>query len=141
MDVTVVNRQRKHAVGRERLGRFVRRVANEVRTDGRAVTLCLVSDRSMRELNRRFRGKDVPTDVLSFPAGEAPVEDEPHLGDIVIAVPVAARQARERGHTLARELELLALHGFLHLAGYDHETDGGTMRRLERRVARRLLGS
>jgi probable rRNA maturation factor len=93
----------------------------------------------MRELNRTFRGRDAATDVLAFPAGRPAVSDEPHFGDIVIAVPVAARQARERGHSLARELALLALHGYLHLAGYDHEVDDGTMRRLERRVARRLL--
>jgi probable rRNA maturation factor len=85
----------------------------------------------VRELNRRYRDKNVPTDVLSFPA------DEPgQLGDIVIALDVARRQARAAGHSLATEFRVLALHGLLHLLGYDHERDNGEMRRLEQRLRR-----
>lgn len=94
----------------------------------------------MRDLNREFRGFDRPTDVLAFPGDEA--EDphgERHLGDIAIAVPTAARQARERGHSLPQEIRILVLHGYLHLLGYDHETDEGQMRRLQARLVRRLL--
>ncbi len=107
------------------------------------VTVAIVSDRRMRALNRMFRGKDVVTDVLSFPAdGGGPGADSlqaargeaPSLGDIVIATGVAARQAREHGHAVGTELKVLALHGLLHLLGYDHETDEGRMARAERRL-------
>jgi probable rRNA maturation factor len=97
------------------------------------VTVAVVSDARVRALNRRYRGKNRATDVLSFPAGE-PGE----LGDVVIASGVAGRQARDAGHALAVELRVLALHGLLHLLGYDHERDDGRMARLERRL--RLRG-
>lgn len=94
----------------------------------------------MRDYNRKFRGTQGATDVLSFPAVPLPGTDgERHLGDIVISVPTAARQAGRARHSLGRELQVLALHGYLHLLGYDHETDGGEMLVLEKRLARRLL--
>jgi probable rRNA maturation factor len=92
-------------------------------------TVAIVSNPKVRTLNRQYRGKDVATDVLSFPA-----EERGMLGDVVIARGVAARQAREAGHSVATELRVLALHGLLHLLGHDHETDGGQMARLERRL-------
>jgi probable rRNA maturation factor len=96
----------------------------------------------MRALNRRFRGFDRATDVLSFPAGNGDVPDDgegtDYLGDIVISVDTARRQARRRGSTLPRELRVLALHGLLHLLGHDHETDQGEMRRIEYRLRRKL---
>jgi probable rRNA maturation factor len=96
------------------------------------VTVAITSDARIRALNRQFRRKDAPTDVLSFPS------DEPgYLGDIVIAEGVARRQAAEAGHARATELRVLALHGLLHLLGYDHEHDNGEMARLERRLRRR----
>ncbi|MEO8482300.1 MAG: rRNA maturation RNase YbeY [Acidobacteriota bacterium] len=106
------------------------------------VEIALVSDRRMRALNRSFRGVDRPTDVLSFPHGEERIErlksnTQSHLGDIAIAVGIARRQAAERRHTLTVELRILALHGLLHLLGYDHERDRGEMRRLEERLRRR----
>jgi probable rRNA maturation factor len=91
-------------------------------------------DRSVRRANREFRGKDGTTDVLSFP-GEGG-----HLGDILISVPAARRQAAAAGHDAERELRVLLLHGVLHCLGHDHETDGGEMERLERRLRRRWLG-
>jgi probable rRNA maturation factor len=90
------------------------------------VTVALVSDGRMRTLNRSFRGKDYATDVLSFPTDE-----RGSLGDIVIATGVAHRQADDAGHSIGTELKVLALHGLLHLLGYDHETDKGAMARLE----------
>jgi probable rRNA maturation factor len=96
------------------------------------VTVALVSDARVRALNRRYRRKDGATDVLSFPAGEPGV-----LGDIVIARGVARRQAVAAGHPLATELRVLALHGLLHLLGYDHERDDGHMARLELRLRRK----
>jgi probable rRNA maturation factor len=91
-------------------------------------------DRALRAANRAFRGKDASTDVLSFP-GEAG-EEGLHLGDILISVPTARRQAAAAGHPVERELRVLLLHGVLHCLGYDHETDDGTMERLERRLRR-----
>ena len=82
------------------------------------LSVAIVSDRRMRALNRQFRGKDMVTDVLSFPS-----DDRGFLGDIVIAAGVAARQAGDAGHSVQTELRVLSLHGLLHLLGYDHETD------------------
>ena len=96
------------------------------------MTVAIVSDARVRALNRQYRKKDTATDVLSFPS-----DDRGYLGDVVIASGVAARQAREAGHSLATELRVLALHGLLHLLGYDHERDDGRMARLERRLRRR----
>jgi probable rRNA maturation factor len=91
----------------------------------------------MRSLNRRFRRADYATDVLSFPGVPSPRPQlRRHLGDIVIARGVALRQAREAGHSNLTELRVLALHGLLHLLGYDHERDGGRMRKVERRLRR-----
>ena len=113
------------------LARWLQAVA-PVRARG-VITVAVVSDARVRSLNRRYRGKDAATDVLSFPA------DEPgELGDVVIAAGVAGRQARRAGHRVAVELRVLALHGLLHLLGYDHERDDGRMARLERRL--RLKG-
>ena len=95
------------------------------------VTVAVVHDRRIRALNRRYRGTDSATDVLSFPA------DEPgQLGDIVVALGVARRQAKSARHSLSSEFRVLALHGLLHLLGYDHERDNGEMRRLEQRLRR-----
>jgi probable rRNA maturation factor len=96
------------------------------------VSLAFVSDAAIRRLNREHRRKDAPTDVLSFPAGEPRF-----LGDIVIAAGVARRQARRAGHAFGVEARVLALHGLLHLLGYDHETDQGQMARLEARLLRK----
>jgi len=95
------------------------------------VSVAFVSDARIRGLNRAHRGKDVPTDVLSFPSDEPPF-----LGDIVIAAGVARRQAGRAGHAFGVEARVLALHGLLHLLGYDHESDGGRMERLEARLRR-----
>ena len=112
------------------LSRWLRRVA-PVRARG-WMTVALVPDRRIQALNRTFRGADRATDVLSFPAGEPGI-----LGDVVIARGVARRQARGAGHDLPTELRVLALHGLLHLLGYDHEHDGGRMARLEARLRRK----
>ena len=93
------------------------------------------ADTRMRALNRRYRGQDRPTDVLAFPAGDA---GSGFLGDIVISVPYAEREARRRREPGAREIDRLLVHGLLHLMGYDHETDDGEMDALEARIRRRL---
>ena len=103
------------------------------------VTVALVSDGRMRSLNRSFRGKDFATDVLSFAIARDEASDAAarQLGDVVIAVGVARRQAIEARHALGTELRVLALHGLLHLLGYDHDTDAGRMARVEARLRRR----
>jgi len=102
------------------------------------VSVLLTGDREIRRWNRDFRGKNQATDVLSFPA--APMDGAPAAvaGDLAISVETADRQAKEQGHVLAEELKVLVLHGLLHLAGYDHETDDGTMARVERRLRTKL---
>jgi probable rRNA maturation factor len=97
-----------------------------------SVTVAIVTDARVHALNRQYRRKNAPTDVLSFPSDE-----RGYLGDVVIAAGVARRQAREAGHSLQTEVRVLALHGLLHLLGYDHERDDGRMARLERRLRRR----
>jgi probable rRNA maturation factor len=104
------------------------------------LSLALVGDATVRALNRHYRGIDRATDVLSFSAGVSspqPPVPSPFLGDVVIARGVARRQARAAGHSELTELRVLALHGLLHLLGYDHERDGGRMHRLESRLRRR----
>ncbi len=132
---------RRRASGRKRLSIEV--VARTTRAPGLGVwlqsiapsratghlTVAITPDARVRALNRQFRRKDEATDVLSFPAGE-----RGQLGDVVIASGVARRQAKAAGHSLQTELKVLALHGLLHLLGYDHETDDGRMRRVERRL-------
>ena len=104
------------------------------------VTLLLATDRTLRTLNRRYRGLDRATDVLSFPAAGTLEPGVAHLGEIAVSLGTASRQARRAAWPLASEIALLVTHGFLHLLGYDHETDDGTMRRLEERVLRRVAG-
>jgi probable rRNA maturation factor len=104
------------------------------------LAIALVCDAKMRILNRDFRGVDRPTDVLSFPTDPSPHPMERanrFLGDVVIATGVAQRQARRLGHGLQLELRRLALHGLLHVLGYDHEIDDGRMERFERRLLRK----
>ena len=133
--VVLLNRQKRRAVSAPRLRRVLREAAQALRVRGE-LSLVLAGDGLLRRLNREYRGKDKATDVLSFPGdgGEA------GLGDIVISVAEAERNARRFGRTLPQELDVLALHGFLHVLGYDHEADDGAMDRLEGRLRRRLLG-
>ncbi len=140
--------ERGRAVAVPGLAAWLRRVA-PLRARG-IVSIALVSDRRVRQLNRVYRRKDYATDVLSFPNSQSPtpnpsartpnpyaLSSNPFLGDIVIARGVARRQAREARHSEQTELRVLALHGLLHLLGYDHERDAGRMLRLERRLRRK----
>jgi probable rRNA maturation factor len=135
--VTFIDRQRSHPPRQQRLRRVLEAAARErgVRAEGELV-LVFTGDAAIRTLNARYRHKDVATDVLSF-AGEG---GEEGLGDVVISIPAAARNARRLGRSLDSEIEVLALHGLLHVLGYDHETDDGEMDRLEGRLRRRILG-
>jgi probable rRNA maturation factor len=106
------------------LSRFLGTAQAAVGLDGE-VDVLLASDRTLRRLNRTFRGKDKATDVLSFPALEELAGQ--HAGDLAISLDTAKKQAIEYGHTLRDEVRVLLLHGLLHLAGMDHETDRGEM--------------
>ena len=118
-----------------RVEAWIRSLLVEARATRVSLSILLCGDARMRRLNREWLGMDLPTDVLSFSSGE-----RDFLGDIVIDVPYAARQARRRGHTLAREVQILLAHGLLHLLGYDHEEDNGTMFRRQRRILLTAFG-
>jgi probable rRNA maturation factor len=150
LDVTVVVGRADAPLARG-LAAFLRRAAPS--GPPAALTVAIVSDGWMRRTNRAFRGADYATDVLSFPdedvppsprragrhsrAAERSSSGPVFLGDLCIARGVARRQAAEHGHAASTEVRLLALHGLLHLLGYDHERDRGEMRRLEERLRRR----
>ncbi len=118
--ITIIDRQTKHPIRTKAFERLLGELARRYRRTGAEVTLAFVGERAIRTLNRKWMKKDRPTDVLSFPLGEKAADGKFYLGDIVIAAPVAARQARAKGWPLDRELRLLAIHGYLHLLGYDH---------------------
>jgi probable rRNA maturation factor len=117
------------------LSRFVREAQRVVGLEG-AVDVLLADDRTLRRLNRDFRGKNKATDVLSFPAAEELRSG--FAGDLAISVQTAARQAKEHGHSLRDEVRVLLLHGLLHLSGMDHETDRGEMAAREAKLRERL---
>jgi probable rRNA maturation factor len=119
------------------LARFLAEAKAVVRLRGQ-VTVLLTTDAALRSLNRRFRGKNKPTDVLSFPADTTTPGAKDLAGDLAISVPTARRQATGQGHALSTEIKVLILHGLLHLAGYDHESDSGQMERRERVLRARL---
>jgi probable rRNA maturation factor len=119
------------------LSRFLAEAQAAARLRGQ-VTVLLTTDAAIRSLNRRFRGKNKATDVLSFPAENLLQSQEKIAGDLAISVPTARRQAAEHSHALTAELKVLILHGLLHLAGYDHEIDDGQMHRRERQLRARL---
>ena len=140
-EVGVIDRQRSARISPVRVTAFVEFALERLRLFGAQVTILLVGERAMRGLNRRWRGKDRATDVLSFSQreGEGGGLNPLLLGDIVICVPAARRQAREAGHCLAAEIDRLAVHGLLHLAGHEHEGDpvaARTMRRREDAILR-----
>lgn len=135
--VEVVNAQRKFRIDRQHWQKFAAAVLKELDKENEDVTIGFVSDQRIQRMNREFRGKDRPTDVLSFPGANDDLAGR-SLGDVVISAETAARQASENGLSFEQEIAQLVLHGLLHLAGFDHETDGGKMNRLELRLRRRL---
>lgn len=127
----IINKQRKIKIEIGDFQAFAENALEQI-ANGKACTIAFVSDKKMSELNRDFRGKNSTTDVLSFPyeADEFDADDS-FLGDIVISLEQAKRQAIENNLTLEMEVKQLILHGILHLLGYDHETDNGEMNTLE----------
>ncbi len=128
-------RSANHGLSLSGLARFLNRARAAVGLRG-AVDVLLANDRTLRQLNKTFRGKDQPTDVLSFPAPSSFAAQ--HAGDLAISLDTATRQARTYGHTLRDEVRILLLHGLLHLSGEDHETDNGEMAAREATLRREL---
>jgi probable rRNA maturation factor len=145
--VVLVNLQKRYVVRSASLWAFVRSLKRRLRLGNREFNICFVDDKAIRRLNSAYRGNDRPTDVLSFPWNEAagPLRPKPRsssrrrrqggitnfLGDVVISVQTARRNASEEGHSTLNEIRWLILHGVLHLLGYDHERDSGEMVALE----------
>ena len=145
----IVNRQRAARLARPPLESFLRRVKNELGLEEAGLTVCLVSDAEISRMNETYRKKKGPTDVLSFPMmarrrparlrrGSRTVKEGEYLGDIAISPATAQRYAKKNGRKLSSELQVLILHGVLHLLGYDHETDRGKMDRIEQKLRKRL---
>jgi len=130
--VNVFNRQRKVSVEMKALRNFLDQLSRQMALQT-GFSVVLVSDAAMKNYNREFRGEDRATDVLSFSYEEEDGEEDPYLGDILICVDAAARQQRK---TLLAELQVLSLHGLLHLLGYDHQADQGEMETLEGKLRR-----
>lgn len=122
----VVRNDAGYAVDVERMQKAVATVLEQQQAvPDSSLTIVITNDAEVAALNRQYRGVDAPTDVLSFPADEPPVEEEdepPYLGDLIVAYPYTAAQAQREGHDLMQSLMLMAVHGTLHLLGYDHDT-------------------
>lgn len=131
----VIFQKRVPGLNEASLDRFLRRARRAVGLRGK-VTALVTTNRAVRVLNERYRGKDQPTDVLSFPVAPSGVHD--FAGDLAISAEIAAQSARRLGHAPKEEIKILALHGVLHLAGYDHERDHGEMARKEERLRKQL---
>jgi probable rRNA maturation factor len=147
--IEVVNRQRLARIDARRVAGLATATIGAVGKTGASLTVAFVRDPVVQDLNRKYRGKDQPTDVLSFVAADEQPEDSgktlnvggssEYLGDVVISTDTAVLQAREAKHSFEREVSELVIHGVLHLCGYDHETDRGQMTRLELKLRKKLL--
>jgi probable rRNA maturation factor len=118
--IEIINRQRKRTIDKNKFQVLLARLVDHYHLDDPEVTLAFVNNKTIQELNYKFLNKNAPTDVLSFPVGEEGADGKYYLGDIIISVPKAHDQALERKHSLDREMEILTIHGFLHLLGYEH---------------------
>jgi len=132
-ELIIINKQRKHPIDSRSVRRFLLRLVSELGVQDRAVSVVLITDSVMQRYNRQYRGFDKSTDVLSFPG------EQLYLGDILISSETAYNQSlKSRVLTFEQNVRRLMLHGLLHLMGYDHETDDGEMRSIERRLRRRF---
>jgi len=139
MNIRIKNNQKKQKLTIARMRTQLGRVLRRLGLPNAELSVLFIGDTAMRTLNRRYRGKNTTTDVLSFSMQEGSYSriQPDMLGDIVISVPRAAQQAGTAGHSLAREIECLLVHGLVHLLGYDHERgprDARSMKRMERRI-------
>lgn len=134
--IQILSRQKKVRIDRAAAAAFCAALLETLGLPGGSLSVVFVGTRTMRRLNRRWRGRDCATDVLSFDYGDT-AAGPGFLGDVVIAPEIAARQSSGSPAGVEREIRLLLVHGVLHLAGYDHETDGGEMMRVQRKLTRR----
>jgi probable rRNA maturation factor len=134
--IEAINRQKTFRINLDKFEGLLRKLVKHYRLKKPELVLAFVDNKAIQKLNRDFRKKDAPTDVLSFPYRENGPDGKFYLGDIIISVPKAFDQARELGHGLDRELEYLAIHGFLHLLGYEHSQG---LEEEEKKI-RRLMG-
>ena len=118
--IEILNQQRRHEINIQRFRRLLNSLIKHYKLNSPEIVLAFVNNKAIQELNLKFLKQNKPTDVLSFPLGEKGPDGKDYLGDIIISVPKAYRQAAEKKHSLERELEILAVHGFLHLLGYEH---------------------
>jgi len=118
--IEILNRQKKFRIDLGRFERLLKRLVRRYELNRPEIVLAFVDDPEIRELNRKFRKKDKPTDVLSFPLNERAADGKFYLGDIIISVTTASAQTGDLGHGLERELEYLTVHGFIHLLGFEH---------------------
>jgi probable rRNA maturation factor len=133
----VILRKKIAGLSRSTLERFVLRARRAVRLRAGANVL-VTSSSELRSLNRQFRGADKATDVLSFPASPGIADSRRAAGEVAISADIARENAERLGHSVAAEVKILALHGILHLAGFDHESDNGEMARKELQLRRQL---
>lgn len=141
MPVEIIRRDDGKKFSSRTLKKIAQKVLEIVEQGQAELSLVLVGNGEIRELNAKFRKRDYPTDVLSFPAGNELPEDVQLLGDVVISLEKARAQAKERRRTLNEEMVTLLIHGVVHLLGYDHERssrDARTMERLEKKIYRTL---
>lgn len=121
--IEILNQQHDRRVPVRKLRLLLENLAEHYRLNDAGLVLALVDNRTIAQLNRQYRKKDGPTDVLSFPHHEADAEGRFYLGDIIISVPQAAEQSERLKHSLEMELSILTIHGFLHLLGFKHFRD------------------
>jgi probable rRNA maturation factor len=132
------SRSKMRGPGEQSLGKLLHSLRDRLAPNAQGISLTYVDDRGMRKLNREHRGKNMTTDVLSFPSS-AEKGAFPHLGDIVISLPTADKMAKKFGVSRRREVETLVIHAFLHLCGHDHEVDRGEMMTIQAQLERELL--
>ncbi len=118
--IEILNQQRRHKINIQRFRGLLSSLIKHYKLDSPEIVLAFVNNKAIQELNLKFLKKNKPTDVLSFPLGQKGPDGKYYLGDIIISVPEAHKQAEEKKHSLERELEILTVHGFLHLLGYEH---------------------
>ena len=139
--VLIINRQRRYCLPINRLRQFSDILSRYYQKDLGTFSVLLTTDKTLRRYNLLYRHLDEPTDILSFSSqfNETPNLDRNYLGDMMISVEFANRQALAQNHSLEKEIKILMIHGWLHLKGWDHEVDQGQMRRREMKLQRELL--
>jgi probable rRNA maturation factor len=140
MEITIKSNHPDYLPNSPLIERLIIEVFSQLNIKADEVSLLFTTDSEITSYNKRFRRREEVTDVLSFPLSGETIEGKRNLGDIIISVDAAFRQAREAGHGFSDEITLLIIHGLLHLLGYDHQQDSGEMRRLEGELFQRLRG-